>query len=230
MNTFTLGDLKNFEIDISFQGLIFSLIVSVVCAYIIKLIYLNFAKTINNKENFSDVFVLLALTTTVVITVVKFSLALSLGLVGALSIVRFRAAIKEPEELVYLFLIIGIGLASGSSQYQVAITLTVISFIVIYFENKFKRKKIIFNSEILNIEIQNKDYKIFSDKLDNLINIQKIEMEMKSLNKQEDKIYITYLIKNEYKAKEFNNFIKELEKFELKNLNFSFSKDVSIPL
>ena len=53
---------------------------------------------------------------------------------------------------------------------------------------------------------------------------------MKSLNKQEDKIYITYLIKNEYKAKEFNNFIKELEKFELKNLNFSFSKDVSIPL
>ena len=36
------------------------------------------------------------------------------GLVGALSIVRFRAAIKEPEELVYLFLIIGIGLASGS--------------------------------------------------------------------------------------------------------------------
>ena len=40
--------------------------------------------------------------------IVKSSLALSLGLVGALSIVRFRAAIKEPEELVYLFLIIAI--------------------------------------------------------------------------------------------------------------------------
>lgn len=47
---------------------------------------------------------MLAITTTVVITVVKFSLALSLGLVGALSIVRFRAAIKEPEELIHLFL------------------------------------------------------------------------------------------------------------------------------
>jgi hypothetical protein len=43
-------------------------------------------------------------------------LALSLGLVGALSIVRFRAAIKEPEELVYLFLVIAIGLGCGANQ------------------------------------------------------------------------------------------------------------------
>jgi hypothetical protein len=48
--------------------------------------------------------------------IVKSSLALSLGLVGALSIVRFRAAIKEPEELVYLFLIIAIGLGCGANQ------------------------------------------------------------------------------------------------------------------
>ena len=51
-----------------------------------------------------------------VIAVVKSSLALSLGLVGTLSIVRFRVAIKEPEELVYLFLCIGIGLALGAEQ------------------------------------------------------------------------------------------------------------------
>ena len=53
------------------------------------------------------------MTTMLIITVVKSSLALSLGLVGALSIVRFRAAIKEPEELAYLFLTIAIGLALG---------------------------------------------------------------------------------------------------------------------
>jgi len=44
------------------------------------------------------------MTTMLVISIVKSSLALSLGLVGALSIVRFRSAIKEPEELVYIFL------------------------------------------------------------------------------------------------------------------------------
>ena len=66
-------------------------------------------------------FIPLAIITTLVITVIKFSLALSLGLVGALSIVRFRAAIKEPEELVYLFFIIGIGLANGANQFLVSI-------------------------------------------------------------------------------------------------------------
>jgi uncharacterized membrane protein YhiD involved in acid resistance len=59
---------------------------------------------------------LLACTTTLIITIVKSSLALSLGLVGALSIVRFRAAIKEPEELAFLFVTIAIGLGLGANQ------------------------------------------------------------------------------------------------------------------
>jgi len=65
---------------------------------------------------FARQFTLLCLLTTLIITVVKSSLALSLGLVGALSIVRFRAAIKEPEELSYLFLTIAIGLGLGADQ------------------------------------------------------------------------------------------------------------------
>ena len=230
MNTFTLADLKNFEIDISFESLIVSVIVSVICAYIIKIIYLKFAKTINNKENFSDIFVLLALTTTIVITVVKFSLALSLGLVGALSIVRFRAAIKEPEELVYLFLIIGIGLAAGSNQYQVALTLTVVAFMIIYFENKFRKKKYTINAEILNIEIKNKDYDKYDEIFKKLIQSEKIEIEMKNLNKQDDKVYITYLIRNIYKSDDLAKFVSKLKKIEIKDFNFSFSKDVSLPL
>ena len=72
----------------------------------IKLSYVKISNSLNDKEHFSEIFVPLAIITTLVITVVKFSLALSLGLVGALSIVRFRAAIKEPEELVYLFLLL----------------------------------------------------------------------------------------------------------------------------
>ena len=75
-------------------------------------------------------FWLLCVTTTIVIMVVKFSIALSLGLVGALSIVRFRAAIKEPEELVYLFLVIGVGIANGAGQYVAAFTVVVLSTIV----------------------------------------------------------------------------------------------------
>ena len=64
---------------------------------------------------------------------------------GALSIVRFRAAIKEPEELVYLFFIIGIGLANGANQFLVSIICTffivIILFIKKYFDNKRNEKK-----------------------------------------------------------------------------------------
>jgi hypothetical protein len=77
------------------------------------------------------VFPLLALVTTGVIAVVKSSLALSLGLVGALSIVRFRAAIKDPEELVYLFLCIGIGLALGAEQPLLAIALVCVATVFV---------------------------------------------------------------------------------------------------
>lgn len=56
------------------------------------------------------------MTTVLIITVVKSSLALSLGLVGALSIVRFRTPIKEPEELAYLFIAIAMGLGLGANQ------------------------------------------------------------------------------------------------------------------
>jgi uncharacterized membrane protein YhiD involved in acid resistance len=58
----------------------------------------------------------LTLTTALVISIVKSSLALSLGLVGALSIVRFRTAIKDPEELLFLFIAIAVGLGVGADQ------------------------------------------------------------------------------------------------------------------
>lgn len=74
-----------------------------------------FGSTFSNRREFGRVFVLIMMTTILVISVVKSALALSLGLVGALSIVRFRTPIKEPEELGYLFLTIGIGVGLGAN-------------------------------------------------------------------------------------------------------------------
>ena len=228
METISINDLKNFEIDISLTNLVISLLTSIVCAYVIKIVYLKYAKTLNNKENFSDVFILLSITTTIVITVVKFSLALSLGLVGALSIVRFRAAIKEPEELVYLFMIIGIGLASGSAQFEVAFILTGAAFVIIFISDKLRKKKITFNSEILNIDISKNDYDAFSEKLKNVSAKNKIEIELKSLNKQDNKFHIVYIVKNLYETDKAEILINELKKID--NLNFALSKDIHLPL
>ena len=93
-----------------------NLLLTALLAFLLGLLYNRFGNSLSNRKSFSKNFVLLAITTMIVITIVKSSLALSLGLVGALSIVRFRAAIKEPEELSYLFLNIAIGLGFGADQ------------------------------------------------------------------------------------------------------------------
>lgn len=84
--------------------------------------YQRHGTSLSNREAFSRNFVAIGMTTMLVITIVKSSLALSLGLVGALSIVRFRTAIKEPEELAYLFLTIGLGLGLGANQWLPTVT------------------------------------------------------------------------------------------------------------
>ena len=76
--------------------------------------YERYFPFVSRSQGMSKTLVSIALITTLVITVVKSSLALSLGLVGALSIVRFRTPVKEPEDLVYLFLSIAIGIGSVS--------------------------------------------------------------------------------------------------------------------
>ena len=85
--------------------------------------------------------------------IVKNSLALSLGLVGALSIVRFRAAIKEPEELVYLFLIIATGLGCGAGQLKITIVGIIFALLIIFVYSIFLKRIIINNTDSLNLAI-----------------------------------------------------------------------------
>jgi hypothetical protein len=111
------------------------------CAYLVlggilalycRFLYRRCSASPSDSDAITRIFPLLTVVTTAVIAVVKSSLALSLGLVGALSIVRFRAAIKEPEELVYLFLCIAIGLALGAEQPLLAISLVLVASVYIF--------------------------------------------------------------------------------------------------
>lgn len=111
----------------SLVQLVIGLALAALLGFILGYVYIKCGDAMGNRRLLARNFVLLAVTTTLIITVVKSSLALSLGLVGALSIVRFRAAIKEPEELAYLFLAISIGLGMGAGQFVV----TLVAFAII---------------------------------------------------------------------------------------------------
>jgi hypothetical protein len=96
--------------------LLMNLGIGVFLSLILSWHFRRFGSTLSNREEFFQVFPFILLTTVLIISVVKSSLALSLGLVGALSIVRFRTPIKEPEELAYLFIAIAMGLGLGANQ------------------------------------------------------------------------------------------------------------------
>ena len=117
------------------------MLLAAVLSFILKTIYIKFGLSLSNKSKFSSNFTLLALTTFLVITIIKSSLALSLGLVGALSIVRFRAAIKEPEELVYLFLCISIGLGFGAEQRYITLLAFSLIIVILILRGIFKRSQ-----------------------------------------------------------------------------------------
>ena len=153
MDKANLDFFLNQSIQIDLNGFVVSLLCSVVLSLLIQVFYIKFSSTLSNRMNFSKNFVLLGATTCIIIVIVKNSLALSLGLVGALSIVRFRAAIKEPEELVYLFLVISVGLGCGAGQIKVIIAGISISLLVIFAYYLFLSRKKIEHSEIINLGI-----------------------------------------------------------------------------
>lgn len=139
-----LRDAISVERNVSALTLAVYLLVGGAMAIYVRFLYRHCATTTSDADSITRVFPLLTLVTIGVIAVVKSSMALSLGLVGALSIVRFRAAIKEPEELIYLFLCIGIGLALGAGQPLLAVVVVTIStlfVLIMHFANRKRREQ-----------------------------------------------------------------------------------------
>ena len=145
----SLTSLKeNINIQLNYPELALNLIIAAFLGWLLEIVFINNSNTINNKKIFSQNFILIATTTAFIISIVKSSLALSLGLVGALSIIRFRTAIKEPEEISYLFICIGIGLGLGANYKLITImAITLIIFLIIV-KNKFFGNKEVSNEAI----------------------------------------------------------------------------------
>jgi len=129
-------------VHVSVWDLVINLILAAILGIILTLTYIRYGSSLSNRRLFARDFVILVMTTALIITIVKSSLALSLGLVGALSIVRFRAAIKEPEELMYLFLGIAVGLGLGAGQRLATIVAFFLIIIVIVLRRRLTHKQI----------------------------------------------------------------------------------------
>ena len=218
MDKSSLDFFLNENVQIDTTQYLSSLICAAILSILIQFVYNKFSTTLSNKIDFSKNFVVLGITTTIVIMIVKNSIALSLGLVGALSIVRFRAAIKEPEELVYLFLVIAAGLGCGSGQIKITIMGIIFSLIIVVFYSLFFNKSKQKLSEQLNLSLVTKE-KIDEKEISKIVDIIKektLEADFISLVKTEGETNINF----DVKLDDFNKLNNLIKRIELSNKNF----------
>ena len=217
MNKQNLDFFINENIQVDLQNFIASLICVTILGLLIQLFYIRFSSTLSNRTQFSKSFVILGITTCIVIMIVKSSLALSLGLVGALSIVRFRAAIKEPEELVYLFLIIAAGLGCGAGQLKITIVGILFSLLIIFIYSFVLKRKKIKNIDSLNLAIIINENISDSDIEKIIEDIKKISIELNfiSMSRTNDNTNINLDIY----PKKFENLIKITDSIKNKYTN-----------
>jgi uncharacterized membrane protein YhiD involved in acid resistance len=111
-----------------------SLLIALLCGTMIYFVYRLFYKGAVYSESFNLLNVITCLTTAFIIMTISQNLILSLGMVGALSIVRFRAAVKDPLDIGFLFLAIAAGLTSGAGLFPLAVlgTLTICLVYMLY--------------------------------------------------------------------------------------------------
>jgi uncharacterized membrane protein YhiD involved in acid resistance len=186
--------LDNFNNTVDIKFFILNLIVATILCLLLGQFYVRFGNAVANRQKFASNFIPLALTTVLIITIIKSSIALSLGLVGALSIVRFRAAIKDPEELIYLFLVIAIGLATGANYPILAALAVFLILILLYVNFKIQSRSVYTRENVIYVNISsdttdvNKFVAPLSEKMD--------YVELKRMDRMASGIDVTFICKS----------------------------------
>ncbi len=137
------------------ESFFMSLIAAFICGMIIYFVYRKFHRGVIYNNNFNILLVMTALVTTFTVLVISSNVVLSLGMVGALSIVRFRTAIKNPLDVGFLFWAVAVGITCGAGLYLISFGATIfISLVYILMINLRSRKKVY----LLIIKYQNSAY------------------------------------------------------------------------
>jgi len=194
--------------NISVYDFLLNSVVVIILALMLAYTYRKCGNSLSNRRGFAANFILLAFTTMLIITIVKSSLALSLGLVGALSIVRFRAAIKEPEELSYLFIAIAIGLGLGANQTLIVLVAFGILMLILwagfFLSSKQKTQNLYLTLSSESIE----NFKI--EEFNNLVEKHFGSFRLKRYDSQNNLLELAYLVELK-NTKAIQDFQSDLE-------------------
>ena len=148
--------LEGFSSDITTTKICITLLFTVILGIYIFFVYKYKSKTSFYSKEFNIVLAVLPIITAGIVLAMQSNLAISLGMVGALSIVRFRNAVKNPMDLLFLFWSISIGIICGGSIYELAfmlsVTITIVLFAMDFIPNKKESLLLVINSNDIKIE------------------------------------------------------------------------------
>ncbi|MGN0096379.1 MAG: DUF4956 domain-containing protein [Corynebacterium sp.] len=131
---FGLTDLSG---TFSVADVLLSLSLAFVCSLVVAWVYRNTHKNISYSQGYVQTLIILGMLISLIMLVVGSNVARAFALVGALSVVRFRNAIKETRDVGFIFLVMGIGMACGTRFYTLAILATVVICAVILVMHRF---------------------------------------------------------------------------------------------
>ena len=184
-NTFLKDTLETVG-EIDYLLILINLFFCLVSSFILMYVYRYKSNSLSSKTQISPIIPLLSNITFLVILIVKSSLALSLGLVGALSVIRFRTPVKEPEDLAFLFFAIALGIGYGAFQLYATSIIFIILIIIIWIFLSNKKQDVINDFNIVIETSNDKTHKNFDKILTLLksncseVNLVKVEKETNS--------------------------------------------------
>lgn len=126
------GGIDTFTIE----SIIFSIAAAILLSLFIYFVYKKTFSGVIYSQNFNVTIVMICVITAIVMMLIGNNMALSLGLVGSLSIIRFRTAIKEPRDIGFLFWAIAMGLAAGTSEFMIAIIGSIMIALLLFIFSK----------------------------------------------------------------------------------------------
>ena len=196
---------------LSLSTMLINLGVGILLSIILRLHFKYFSSTLSNRGEFQNVCPFVLLTTILIITIVKSSLALSLGLVGALSIVRFRTPIKEPEELAYLFIAIAMGLGLGADQTIPTLVASLVILLTMALFKRMRRDNSKSKNLYLSIDLKRKEGvpESFLNRLNELIGKHVSVSDLRRIESRGDNFETTYFIDIE-NSEQLSTLVDEL--------------------
>lgn len=196
---------------ISMTDLAINIVITIILTLMLSKTYIRCGKSLSNRANLAEIFTTLAITAMLIVTIAKSSLALAIGLIGALSVLRFRTAIKEPEEITHIFIAIsiGVGLAAGANYRIIVITciLVILSILWIRF---FVSKKKTYKNYLLAISAS-KPQKINLTQIVDIVEKHFNSCDLKRFDENENIIETSFIV-NTKNVSQIQNCKSDIEK------------------